>query len=97
MIYHVVTRTQWEAALKEGAYRADSLNTEGFIHACKESQLVGVLKRYYQGQADLLLLHIDESMLTAELKYELSLSVNDEFPHIFGALNTEAVLKAEPI
>jgi len=93
MIYHIVSRARWEAALIQGFYEADSLATEGFIHASKEEQVKGVLERYYQGQTDLLLLHIDETKLNSELKYELAPSINEEFPHIFGRLNTDAVLK----
>ena len=93
MIYHVVSHGKWQAALTRGFYEADSLETEGFIHASKEGQVKGVLDRYYQNKTGLLLLHIDESKLTAELRYELAPSVNEEFPHIYGRLNTGAVIK----
>lgn len=97
MIYHVVTEQNWQKALQQGFYEADSLHTEGFIHTSKEEQVAGVLQRYYQGQANLLLLHIDETKLTAPLKYELAPSVNEEFPHIYGRLNLEAVIKTTAI
>jgi uncharacterized protein (DUF952 family) len=93
MIYHVVTVGNWEIALDAGFYEADSLASEGFIHASKEEQVTGVLERYYPGQTDLLLLHIDETKLTVPLKYELAPSVNEMFPHIYGKLNTNAVVK----
>ena len=92
MIYHVITKHDWQAALAGGFYEADSLAAEGFIHASKKEQVDGVVERYYSGQDDLLLLHIDESRLTSSLKYELAASVNEEFPHIFGPLNLEAVV-----
>jgi len=97
MIYHVVASSRWKAALIQGFYEADSLATEGFIHASKENQVKGVLERYYQNETDLLLLHIDETKLTAELKYELAPSINEAFPHIFGKLNTDAVTKTTPL
>jgi uncharacterized protein (DUF952 family) len=93
MIYHVVTVSNWEIALDAGFYEADSLASEGFIHASKEEQIKGVLERYYLNQTDLLLLHIDETKLTVPLKYELAPSVNEIFPHIYGKLNTNAVVK----
>ena len=93
MIYHVVTKTKWQQSLAKGFYEADSLATEGFIHASTASQVKGVLERFYNGQADLLLLHIDESKLIADLKYELAPKINEEFPHIFGRLNLDAVAK----
>lgn len=82
----------WQDAVAKGYYEAPSLLTEGFIHTSTEKQVQGVLERYYKGQQDLLLLHIDETKLTAELKYELSPSVNELFPHIYGRLNLDAVV-----
>ena len=66
--------------------------TKDFIHTSKEDQVKGVLESYYQNHTDLLLLHIDENKLIAELKFELASSVNEAFPHIYGRLNLEAVI-----
>ena len=92
MIYHVTNRNEWELALKKGFFDEPSLYTEGFIHNSTESQVNGVLERYYKDQTDLLLLHIDESKLIAELKFELAPSVNELFPHVFGNINLDAVV-----
>jgi len=97
MIYHVIDKKSWENAVQQGYYEAPSLYTEGFIHAGRQEQVPGVLERYYEGKTDLLLLHIDESKLTAPLKFELAPSVNEMFPHIFGPLNTDAVVQTESI
>jgi len=97
MIYHVVTEANWQKAQQLGFYEAESLALEGFIHTSKAEQVAGVLERYYKNQANLLLLHIDEARLTAPLKYELAPSVNEAFPHIFGRLNLDAVIKAEKL
>ena len=91
MIYHIVNKSKWEAALEQGFYEADSFAGKGFIHLSTKEQVAGVLQRYYKGQNDLLLLHVDETKLTAELKYELAPSVNELFPHLFGRLNINAV------
>jgi uncharacterized protein (DUF952 family) len=92
MIYHVVAKSQWEQALAQGFYEAPSLAIEGFIHLSKQEQVQGVLERYYQGQVNLLLLHVDENKLKATLTYEIAPSVNEEFPHLFGPLNIDAVV-----
>lgn len=97
MIFHVTEKQSWENAVQQGFYEAPSLHTEGFIHNSKAEQVSGVLDRYYKGKNDLLLLHIDETKLISPLKYELALSVNEEFPHIFGPINIDAVVKTEPI
>ena len=97
MIYHVITNTDWQNALENGFYEAGSLVTEGFIHTSKENQVKGVLDRYYLNQTDLLLLHINEEKLTSELKYEVAPSTNEVFPHIYGRLNLDAVVKTSKI
>lgn len=97
MIYHVVTGSSWQEALEQGFYEAGSLATEGFIHASRAEQLPGVLERYYKGQSDLYLLSIDETKLTAPLQVELAPSVNEMFPHIYGRLNLDAVIKVEQV
>lgn len=97
MIYHVVQKLKWDAALQQGFYQADSLASEGFIHLSTKDQVDGVLERYYKGQNNLLLLQVDETKLTAELKYELAPSVNELFPHLFGRLNIDAVTEITSI
>jgi uncharacterized protein (DUF952 family) len=97
MIYHVVHKADWQKALQQGSYEAASLATEGFIHASKINQVAGVLDRYYKGQKDLLVLHIDENKLSSVFIYEIAPSVNEEFPHIYGPVNLEAVLKVEEL
>ena len=95
MIYHITTKANWEAALQKGTYTAPSLFTDGFIHTSTQAQVASVLQRYYAGQTNLVKLHIDEQKLTAELKYELAPSVNEMFPHIFGAINIDAIVLVE--
>ncbi len=97
MIYHVTTQNAWQQALQQGFYEAPSLIDEGFIHLSTEAQVAGVLERYYKGQANLVLLHIDEHKLLAELKFELAPSVNELFPHVYGSINLDAVVEAKLI
>ncbi len=97
MIYHVTYKGSWEQALQAGFYEAPSLHSEGFIHASSLQQVAGVLVRYYKNETGLVLLYIDESKLESRLKYELVPSINETFPHIFGAVNLAAIVKVELI
>jgi uncharacterized protein (DUF952 family) len=97
MIYHVTTKEAWATAQALGFYEAPSLQTEGFIHLSREEQVAGVLARYYRGATDLLLLHIAEDQLLAELRYEEAPSTGEAFPHVYGRINLEAVMATEPI
>lgn len=92
LIYHITTEQDWEAAKRKGFYTAPSLETEGFIHTSEVQQVAGVLQRYYQGKTDLIKLVINTEKLTSELKYELAPSVNENFPHIYGPINLDAVI-----
>jgi uncharacterized protein (DUF952 family) len=95
-IYHLALRPAWEAAIQEGEpYRRStvdrSLDEEGFIHCSFADQVQGVADRFYRGRADVLLLAIDSSKVQAEIRIE------NLFPHIYGPLPIEAVVRVEPV
>lgn len=96
-IYHVTTRAAWDAATAAGAYSAPSLQTEGFIHCSTEGQVAGVLERYYKGQFNLVRLTIDTDRLQHPLQFEHSPSTGEEFPHVYGHINTDAVIAVDPL
>jgi len=98
MIFHIVKKTEWMLAVERGTYAADSLRAEGFIHCSMPAQLIDTANRFYRGQQDLVVLCIEESRLTAELKYEAPAMPRDEaagelFPHLYGELNVAAVAR----
>lgn len=97
IIYHITSQMQWEAARLKGYYESSSLYTEGFIHCSEEQQVDGVLKRYFAGQTDLLKIVIETDLLQSMLKYELASSIDEIFPHIYGTINLDAVVRVEPI
>lgn len=97
MIFHVTTKQEWAQAQANGVFEAPSLQLEGFIHMSEQHQVAGVLQRYYAGKTDLILLHVDETKLTAPLKYEIAPSINEAFPHIYGTINIDAVITTSAI
>jgi phenylacetic acid degradation protein len=92
-ILHVITKKEWELALAEGSYAADSLEKEGFIHCSMPDQILQTLEVHYKDKNDILLLVINPKRLDAPLKFELAPKRNMEFPHIYGRLNLSAVEK----
>lgn len=97
-ILHVSTPEAWDRTLAAGAYRADSLASEGFIHCSTRAQLPGVVERYYRGRTGLIVLRIDADKVMPALRWEAPKSMPDErFPHIYGPLNTEAVVEVVPL
>jgi uncharacterized protein (DUF952 family) len=96
MIVHIVKRSEWVLAVERRTYSPDSLRSEGFIHCSTLAQVIDTANRFYRGQDDLVVLHIEESRLTAELKYEAPATPHGEatgelFPHLYGELNVEGV------
>lgn len=96
MIYHITTQSQWETAVSAGIYRDNSLDVEGFIHCSTAQQLIGSANKYYQGQTGLVLLCIASENVDVPLIYEDSYETGQEFPHIYGALNINAVTQVIP-
>jgi uncharacterized protein (DUF952 family) len=97
LIYHITTREKWEAAQAAGQYEADTLVTEGYMHCSTETQVAGVLERYFKGQKDLVKLTIDRAKVERPLVFELAGSINEVFPHIHGPLNLDAVVAVSEI
>lgn len=90
-IFHIVLPEVWKCFEGKPFYEADSLRSEGFIHCSFANQLETVLNRYYQGMRKVLILEIDSDALTS--RYVEEPSTNDEiYPHIYGAINVDAVI-----
>jgi uncharacterized protein (DUF952 family) len=92
IIYHVTTAADWKAAQEKGFYDHPSLIAEGFIHCSQEHQVAGVLERYFTGKTDLVKLVIDTNKLTSKFVFDWSPSTADTFPHVYGTINTDAVV-----
>ena len=93
VIFHVTTVAEWEAAKEKGVYTSPSLQAEGFIHcSADDTQVAGVLQRYFSDKTDLIKLTIDTDKLTSRFIYEWSPSTADTFPHIYGPINLDAVI-----
>lgn len=92
-IYHITHRAAWDQAQQAGMYRHESLASEGFIHASTAPQVAATGNRFYRGMAGLVILEIDSDRLQPDLRFETAhLPTGDEqFPHIYGPLNLEAV------
>ncbi|MEG4444168.1 DUF952 domain-containing protein [Microcoleus sp. AT9_B5] len=91
VIFHIAKSQQWEEAKHLQSYRGDTLDSEGFIHCSTLPQVTRSANKFFVGQTGLLLLWIDSEKVQAEVKYESA--AGDIYPHIYGPLNVDAVLK----
>jgi uncharacterized protein (DUF952 family) len=93
-IYHIVLPETWEHFKGRPSYRAESLDTEGFIHCSYANQLEGVISRYYASAERLLVLKLDTEKLRSKLVEEPSTN-GEIYPHIYGRINMDAVVEVE--
>ena len=92
IILHIAHDTAWREAQAQGAYRGDTLGTDGFIHCSLSEQVVPVANALYAGQADLVLLCIDEDKVAVDIRYEDCYASGQAYPHVYGPLNMDAVI-----
>lgn len=87
------------AAQRAGEYRVStfgrSLDEVGYIHCSFAGQVTAVAERIFRGEAGLVLLVIDPGRLVAPLRHENLEGAQELFPHIYGPLNTDAVVGVE--
>ena len=96
-IFHITTRAAWDEARAAGRYTADSLHTEGFIHCSQADQVAWVANTRFRGRTDLVLLHVDEAAVGAEVRRENLEGGTTLFPHIYGPLPVRAVMQVTPM
>jgi [acyl-carrier-protein] S-malonyltransferase len=89
-IYHIVKRDVWEQARTSGEYRADSLGSEGFIHASRREQVTETANRLFRARSGLVVLVIDAARVMPEIRYEAAAN-GEKHPHIYGPLKLDAV------
>jgi glutathione S-transferase len=94
-VFHIARVDDWHAAQRRGAYTVSSLGKQleetGFIHLSFAHQVKQVADFIYRGMTDLVLLQIDQMKLSAPLVVEADQDTTEAFPHLYGALNTDAV------
>jgi uncharacterized protein (DUF952 family) len=97
LIYHMCRRSEWAAAEAAGEYRGSSQDAaDGFIHFSTATQIRESARKHRAGQDDLVLVTVDAARLGPALKWEPSRG-GGLFPHLYGALPLEAVIRVDPL
>jgi uncharacterized protein (DUF952 family) len=87
VLHHITSRSDWDRR-RENYLPPDF---EGFVHCSTADQVVPVADAIFRGRDDLVLLVIDPGKLTAEVVWEDCYEAGEEYPHIYGPVDTEAV------
>jgi uncharacterized protein (DUF952 family) len=103
-LLHLTEAPLWEAARAAGRYegstRGRTLAEEGFIHCSLRHQLPAVAALLYgdpPDRPDLVVLVIDAERVGVPVRYEPPFPGSDqEFPHLYGPLPVDAVVRVEP-
>jgi uncharacterized protein (DUF952 family) len=93
VILHLSNAALWAKAQTTGCVITPSLAEEGFIHCSTLEQVEATANRIFRGSGELVLLVVDPAALTAPLKWERATDVGEDFPHVYGPLNVEAVVR----
>jgi uncharacterized protein (DUF952 family) len=88
-VFHITERGALAAALEAGAYSADSIEREGFIHCSTRAQILRTAARFFAGRSGLILLCIDAERIAAWLRYESA--DGEAFPHCYGPIPLDAI------
>ena len=101
-IFHLALQSDWDAARRAGSYTTSTLGRtlaeEGFIHASRGDQWRGVRDRFYGEVTEpLVLLVIDTDRLVSPVVEEIPPGADETFPHVYGPVNTDAVVQALPL
>ena len=91
IFYHATTPDQWAKFENDDFYAAESLYTEGFIHASFAEQVEKTLKLHFKGIDKIIILTLDSDLLTNKLVVEPSRD-GELFPHIYGTINKSAII-----
>lgn len=94
IIYHITTAQRWHNTKGQNQpYEAEFFGVEGFIHCSNADQVVRVANRLFRNTPSLILLHIQTERLHPRLVYENLEGGKELFPHVYGPINLDAVVR----
>jgi uncharacterized protein (DUF952 family) len=100
VLFHIAEASDWQAAQVRGDYRVSTrgrtLADEGFVHAARRGQVLGVAEAFYADAGPLLLLSIDPARLSSPVRDD-EVAPGMVFPHIYGPIDLDAVVAVAPL
>ena len=98
LIYHLAPSSRWYSWPAEKPYLPPDYEKDGFIHCTSGDELMlKVANRFYRNvPGDYVLLVLDTTKLKnppSEVKWEKASDFDSLFPHIYGAMDRDAVVE----
>jgi uncharacterized protein (DUF952 family) len=96
IVYHMLPKATWDALPPGGAYAAQTLATEGFVHCTAEPNMLEVVaNRFYRAQpGEWLILSVNLAAVAAPVRWEQA--DGHLFPHIYGVIERSAIQDVKP-
>ena len=93
-VYRLATSAEWIATEENGvAPTRDIDKRDGYIHLSTRMQVIETANMHFTGVRDLLALEIPLAAIADQVKFELAQKRGEEFPHLYGALRREHVVR----
>jgi len=96
-IFHFINQTDLGQYLNDRELVVPSLGSQGFIHCSTLDQVIGVANFLAPYDEEMRLIEIEEERVTPEVRYENTDGGETLFPHIYGALNRDAIVTIHPL
>ena len=112
VIVHLVPASEWPGIEVADEYRPATLEASGYVHCVAPDRTVAVAEALFSGRDDLLAVCLDADRLDAPVRYETADTPGDDedadggdadggdaiddFPHVYGPLNADAVVAVVP-
>ena len=91
MIAHCMEKSKWNTVKNEAYWGQQDVEAEGFLHCSPVRYLWRVLPNFEKEEEDLVIICMDETKLEAEVRYEDDGNYGRNYPHVYGAINNDAV------
>ncbi len=96
MILHCMKEKSWNKVKNKKSFGKKDLRKYGFIHCSSVEYFWRVAPNFKDVKEKLVLICIDEDKLISEIKYEDSDHRGRYYPHIYGEINIDSVIRILP-
>ncbi|MEM9013933.1 MAG: DUF952 domain-containing protein [Pseudomonadota bacterium] len=97
-VYRIVSDAEWREMRRSGmAPRRDIDRQDGYFHLSTKSQVLETATLHFDRQTDLWVLAVPVDILGDALKFEWAPKRGEAFPHYYGDLALDHVIRATPL
>lgn len=96
VIIHCMKLSTWRERSGKAYWGCRNIEADGFIHCSSIKYFWRVAPNFRSVAEPMVLVLLDESKLTSEVKYEDGDDCGRTYPHIYGLINTDAVVGVLP-